>query len=76
MKLWKSAMVVLLFAWLVYGAWSQSQPQPSADNKNVDDVGVQVHDQSNDQKGDQNHDPAQTAPARNPPAPETIVSPK
>lgn len=76
MKLWKSAVVVLLFALLICGAWSQSQPQPPANNKNADNLGLQVRDQSNDQPDGQNHDQPQTAPAQNPPSPETTVSPK
>jgi len=72
MKLWKSAVVVLLFAWLACGAWSQDQPQAPAGNKNVDNLGLQVQDQSKAQ----NHDQPQTAPAQNPPAAETTVSPK
>jgi len=45
MKLWKSAVVVLLFALLVRGAWPQTQPQPPANNKTLDNLGLQVHDQ-------------------------------
>ncbi len=79
MKLWKSTVVILLFAWLVCGAWSQDQPPAPADNKNLDtvDLGVQVQDQ--------NHDQPQTAPVQPPAgegaratqaAPETTVSSK
>jgi len=68
MKLWKSAVVVLLFALLVCGAWSQNQPQAPANNKNLDNLGLQVEVQ--------NHDQPQTAPAQNPPSAETTVSPK
>jgi len=66
--LWKSAVVVLLFALLVCGAWSQNQPQAPANNKNLDNLGLQVEVQ--------NHDQPQTAPAQNPPSAETTVSPK
>jgi hypothetical protein len=74
MKLWKSAVVVLLFALLVCGAWSQNQPQPPADNQNLDIAhpGLQAEVQGH----------PQTAPAQ-PPAgegaratQETIVSSK
>ena len=71
MKLWKSAVVVLSFTTLVLGAWSQNQPQPSANSENL---GLQVEDQ--------NHDQSQTAPAGTPsgaaarPTQETVVSPK
>jgi hypothetical protein len=58
MKLWKSAVVVLLFTLLVREAWSQNQPQPPAPNKNVDNLGLQVEDQ--------NHDQPQTAPTQTP----------
>jgi hypothetical protein len=68
MKLWKSAVVVLLFALLVRGAWSQNQPQAPANNKDLDNLGLQVQVQ--------NHDQPQTAPAQNPPSAETTVSPK
>ncbi len=67
MKLWKSAVVLLLFALLVCGAWSQDQPQAPANSKNLDNLGVQVEDQNHAQP---------TAPAQNPPSAETIVSPK
>jgi len=69
--LWKSAVVVLSFTTLVLGAWSQNQPQPSANSENL---GLQVEDQ--------NHDQSQTAPAGTPsgaaarPTQETVVSPK
>jgi hypothetical protein len=74
MKLWRSAVVVLLFAALVLGAWSQSQPQPSVNGKYIENLGLQVEDQ--------NHDQSQTAPAHAPageaarPPQETVVSPK
>jgi len=58
MKLWKSTVVILLFALLVCGAWSLDQPQAPANNKNVDNLGVQVQDQT------QNQDQPQTAPAQ------------
>src|SRR5271157_609731 len=67
MKLWKSTVVILLFALLVCGAWSQDQPQAPANSKNLDNLGVQVEDQNHAQP---------TAPAQNPPAAETTVSPK
>jgi hypothetical protein len=74
MKLWKSAVIVLLFALLVCRAWSQDQPQAPTSNKSLENLGLQVQDQ--------NHDQAQTTPAQTPageaaPAPpETTVSPK
>ena len=74
MKLWKSTVVVVLFALLVCGAWSQNQPQPPANKKNLDNLGLQVEDQ--------NHDQPQTAPAQAPAGEgaratqETIVSPR
>jgi hypothetical protein len=84
MKFWKSAIVVLLFTLLVCGAWPQnepqSRPQTPANNKTVDNLGLLVQDQSNDQNQDQ-----QTAPPQLPAGegaratqatPETIVSPK
>ena len=67
MKLWKSAVVILLFALLACGAWSQDQPQAPANSKNLDNLGVQVEDQNHAQP---------TAPAQNPASAETIVSPK
>jgi hypothetical protein len=78
MKLSKSAIVVLQFALLVCGAWSQDQPQAPANNKNVDNLGLQVRAQSQvqDQTKDQKKGQPQTAPTENPPAPETIVSSK
>jgi hypothetical protein len=81
MRLWKSTVAILLFALLGCAAWSQDQPQAPANNKNVDNLGVQVEDQ----KDGQSHDQPQTAPAQTPagegaratPAtPETTVSPK
>jgi len=74
MKLWKSAVVVLLFALLVGGAWSQNEPQSPAHSNSVDNLGLQVEDQ--------NHDRPQTAPAQAPAGEgaratqETIVSSK
>src|ERR1700682_6186407 len=56
MKLWKSAVVVLLFVLLVGGACSQNEPQPPAHSNSVDNLGLQVEDQ--------NHDQPQTAPAQ------------
>jgi hypothetical protein len=81
MKLWKSAVIVLLFSLLVCGAWPQNQPQPPTNDKNVDNLGVHVQGQNvqgqgSDQKDSQNHDQAQTAPAQTQAAPETTVSPK
>jgi hypothetical protein len=81
MKLWKSAILVL-FTLLVCGAWAQDQPQTPANNKNVDNLGLQVQGQSNDQSNDQNPNQPQTAPPQAPPGeaaqatPETTVSPK
>ena len=72
MKVWKSAVVVLLFALLVRGAWSQDQSQPPANNKNLDNLGLQVQNQNHGQ----NRDQPETAPAQNPPSVETTVSPK
>ncbi len=68
MKLSKSAVVVLLFALLVCGAWSQDRTQPPTNNKNLDELGLQVKDQNRDQP--------QTTPAQKHPPAETIVSPK
>src|SRR5260370_17226565 len=74
MKLWKSAVFVVLFTLLVRGAWSQDQPQPRSNSKSVDNLGLQVEDQ--------NHDQSQTAPAQTPAGEaarathETTVSPK
>ena len=70
MKLWKSTVVILLFALLVCGAWSQDQPQAPANSKSLDNLGVQVDGQVQDQP--------QTPPAQTPAgaAPETTVSPK
>ena len=62
MKLWKFAVAVLLFALMDCGAWSQSQPQPAANNNTVDNLGLQIQDQSSDQ----NHDQPQTAPPQAP----------
>ena len=76
MRFRKFAVVVLLFAGLVRGAWSQDQAQPSVKNKNVDNLGVQLQDRNNGQKDDPNHDQSQTAPAENPPSAETTISPK
>ena len=74
MKLWKSVVVVLLFAWLALGAWSQDQPQPPANRKHLDNLGLPVEDQ--------NHEQSQTSPAQNSAGEgarstqETTVSPK
>ncbi|MBZ5664448.1 MAG: hypothetical protein LAO30_07570 [Acidobacteriia bacterium] len=64
MKFWKSVIVVLFFAVLVRGAWTQNQPQPPAGKSNADSLGLQVQDQP------------QTAPAQNPPSTEPTVSSK
>ncbi len=78
MKLSKSAVVVLLLALLVPGAWPQTQPQAPAGNKNVDNLGLQVETQ----KDGQNQDQPQTAQPQTPPGEgargtqETIVSSK
>jgi hypothetical protein len=84
MKLWKVAVFVL-FAVLICGAWSHDQTQAPANNKSVDNIGLQVANQTNDQKDNQNQAQRQTAPPQ-PPAgegarataaiPETSVSPK
>ncbi len=76
MKLWKSGIIVLLFTLLVCGAWPQSQSQVPANNKTVDNLGLQVQDQSKNQSKDQSNDQPQTAPAPSPPETETTVSPK
>ncbi len=68
MKLWKSAVVVLLSALLVSQAWPQNPPQSSAGNKNADNLGLQVQGQ--------NHEQPQTAPAQNPPSVGTTISPQ
>src|ERR1700686_1433196 len=79
MKLWKSVLVVLLFALLVGEAWSQSPPQspannPANNNEQLENLGLQVKDQ--------NHDQPKTAPAQTPAGEgaratqETIVSSK
>ncbi len=65
--MWKSTVVILQFAFLVCGAWSQDQPQAPANGKNLDNPGVQVEDQNHAQP---------TAPAQNPLSTETVVSPK
>ncbi len=77
MKLRKSVVVVLLFAGLVHAGWSQAPPPPSANNKSVDNVGVQVQDQKvQDQKvQDQKDDQPQAAPAQSP-SPESTISSK
>jgi hypothetical protein len=66
MKSWKSAVVIPLFALLVCGAWPQNQAQTPANNKSVDNLGLQVQDQSKDQKDDQNHNQPQTSPSQPP----------
>jgi hypothetical protein len=74
MQLWKSAVVVVQFALLVCGAWSQNQSQPTANKKNVDNLGLQVNVQG--------HGQPQTAPTQSPSGetaratPETVVSSK
>ncbi|MFZ0798115.1 MAG: hypothetical protein WCA13_03685 [Terriglobales bacterium] len=84
MKLWKSAIIVPLFTLLVCGAWPQNQPQAPANNRTIDNLGLQVEDQGKDQSNAQNHD-QQTAPPQTPAgegaratqaAPETTVSRK
>ncbi len=78
MSLGKSAIIVLLFSLLVCGAWAQNQPQAPANNKNVDNLGLQ----SQDQKNDQDQAQPQISPPQAPPGdaaqatPETTVSPK
>ena len=86
MKLWKSAIIVLLFTLLVCGVWSQNQPQAPANNKTVDNLSLQVQDQTQDQakdrSNDQSSDQPQTAPSQGSAgesakaAPEATVSPK
>src|SRR5208282_4348167 len=77
MRTWL-AVVVLLLALLVLGAWPQNQPQAPAGNKNVDNLGLQVEAQ----KDGQNQDQPQTAPAQTPAGEgaratqETVVSSK
>jgi len=65
MKFLKSAIGILLFTLLVSVAWPQNQPPPaSSSTKTVDELGLQVQDQTKDrsnQGNDQNRDP-QTAP--------------
>src|ERR1700687_6040605 len=58
MKLWKYAVVVLLFTLLVRGAWSQDPPQSPAHSNSVDNLGLQVEDQ--------NHNQPRTAPTQTP----------
>jgi hypothetical protein len=75
MKLWKFAIITLLFASLSAGAWSQNPPQPPVGNKSADsaDSGLQVQDQ------EQKRDQPQAAPAQTPagpPAPEATISSK
>ncbi len=67
MKLWKLAIIILLFTALSSGAWSQNSPQPPAGNTNTDNAtsGLQVQDQ------EQKHDQPQTAPAQTPAGPAT-----
>jgi hypothetical protein len=67
MKLWKFAVIILLFASLSSGARSQNLQQPPAGNKNADNAnpGLQVQDQG--QKPDQ----PQTAPGQTLAAPST-----
>ncbi len=88
MKLCKSAIILLLFTLLICGAWSQNQPQAPANNKNVNNLGLQVEVQNKDQTNDQSHNQPQTAQSQTPAgegarptqptpvAPETTVSPK
>lgn len=70
MKLWKSALVVVQFALLVCGGWSQSQSQSPFENKNLDNRNLVL------QVEHQNHDQPQTAPTQNPPSAEATVSSK
>src|SRR5271167_1340646 len=76
------AIVVLLSTLLVCGAWPQSQPQTPANSTTVDNLGLEVQDQSNDQGNDQNHDQPQTATSQTPAGegaratPETTISSK
>ena len=64
----RTAVVVLLFALLVCGAWSEDQPQAPASKKNVDNLGLQVEGQNQAQ--------SQAPPAQDSPSPETTVSSK
>ena len=78
MKLWKFAAVIFLLISLTSAAWSQ---QPAPNNKNVDNLGLQVQDQAQNK----NQDPTQPQPQAPPnapsavdtqPAKETTISPK
>jgi hypothetical protein len=77
MKLWKSAVVIFLFAALASAGWPQQSPPASG--KNVDNLGLQVQDQNKDQS--QNPD-RPDAPPQAPTGegaratPETTISPK
>jgi hypothetical protein len=83
MKLWKSAVVIFLFALLASGGWSQQSP--SGSGKNVDNLGLQVQDQSQvqDPTKDQRQNPDRPPGSAQAPAgegaratQETTISPK
>jgi hypothetical protein len=83
MKLWKSAVVIFLFALLASAGWSQQSP--SGSGKNVDNLGLQVQDQSQvqDPTKDQRQNPDRPPGPPQAPAgegaratPETTISPK
>src|SRR6202051_4728041 len=83
MKLWKSAVVIFLFATLASAGWSQQSP--AASGKNVDNLGLPVHDQSQEQdptkdqrqNPDQPPGPPQASAGEGARAtPETTISPK
>src|SRR6202166_489664 len=86
MKLWKSAVVIFLFAalfaLLASAGWSQSPP---ASGRNVDNLGLQVQDQSQVQDRNKNQSQNPDQPSAPPQTPagegaratqETTISPK
>jgi hypothetical protein len=76
MKLWKSAVVIFLFASLASGGWSQQSPPASG--KNVDNLGLQVQDQKDQSQNPDRPDAPVQAPAGEGAraTPETTISPK
>jgi hypothetical protein len=77
MKLWKSAVVIFLFTLLASAGWSQQSPAGS--EKNVDNLGLQVQDQTKDhgQNADRPDAPAQAPAGEGAGAtPENTISPK
>ena len=90
MKLWKSTILALLLAFLVFTlpVSGAQQFQPPASHPTVDNLGLEVQDQSRDQAHNQDQEQPQTAPPQppagegaratqsTPAAPETVVSPK